>query len=97
MQVRRSKDWREKYIIEFIPMDAIQSRIMSPSSVVDSMNIWKKRGSFSLAPLQGIAPRINCVSLVTKFMSKSSLSKSMPLASSFGTCQMEKVETGRPG
>jgi hypothetical protein len=96
MQERRSKGWREKYTIEFIPVDAVQSRTMSPTSVVDSMNIWRKRGSFSLAPLQGIVPRINCVSLVTGFMSKLSLSKSMPKASSSSIGQMEKVEIGHP-
>ena len=97
MQARRSKDWREKYTVEFIPMDVVQLRTMSPISVVDSMNIWRKKGSFSLAPFQRIVPHINYVFLVTGFMSKSSLAKSMPIAFNSSTSQMEKVKIGHLG
>lgn len=42
-----------------LPVDAVQSRTISPSDVVASINICMNIGSFSLAPLHGISSRIS--------------------------------------
>jgi hypothetical protein len=42
--------------VNYVPVDAVQSRIMLPTCVVDSMSNWRRRGSFCLPPLQGVLP-----------------------------------------
>jgi hypothetical protein len=41
---RSDKAMKESLIRNYIPVDAVQSRIMSPTCVVDSMSNWRRRG-----------------------------------------------------
>jgi hypothetical protein len=54
--IKNDKAMKEKLTRNYVPVDAMQSRTMSPTCVVDSMSNWKRRGSFSLLPLQGVLP-----------------------------------------
>jgi hypothetical protein len=42
---------KENVIKDALYVDAIQSMTMSTTKVVDSINIWINKGSFSLEPL----------------------------------------------
>jgi hypothetical protein len=50
---RNDKAMKQRLTGNNVPVDAVQSRIMSPTFVVDSMSNWRRTGSFSLPPLQG--------------------------------------------
>jgi hypothetical protein len=57
-QRSQNKKWQgheERLTRNYIPMDAVQSRTMLPTCMVDSMSNWRRRGSFSLL-LQGVLP-----------------------------------------
>jgi hypothetical protein len=60
-RIRRSnhKATIERLLRNYVPVDVVQSRTMSPTYVVDSMSNWKRRGSFSLPPHQEVLPFMN--------------------------------------
>jgi hypothetical protein len=49
--IRTEKATKERIIRNLVLVDAVQSRTMSPTCVVDSMSNWRRTGSFSLPPL----------------------------------------------
>jgi hypothetical protein len=49
--IKNDNPMKEKLTRNYVPVDAMQSRTMSPTCVVDSMSNWRRRGSFSLLPL----------------------------------------------
>jgi hypothetical protein len=54
--LRNDKAIKERLTRNYVPVDAVQSRTMSPTYMVDSMSNWRRIGSFSLPPLQGMLP-----------------------------------------
>jgi hypothetical protein len=54
--LRIDKAMEERLTRNCVPVDAVQSRTMSLTYVVDSMSNWRKIGSFFLPPLQGVLP-----------------------------------------
>jgi hypothetical protein len=55
-QNKKGNAMKEWLIRNYIPVDVVQLRSMLPTYVVDSMSNWRRRGSFSLPPLQGELP-----------------------------------------
>jgi hypothetical protein len=56
VKIRKEKAMKKRLIRNYVPVDAVQSRTLSPTCVVDSMSNWRRRGSFSLPPLHGVLP-----------------------------------------
>ena len=54
VKIRKDKAMKERLIRNIVPVDAMQSRTMSPTCVVD-LQLEKER-SFSLTPLYGVLP-----------------------------------------
>jgi hypothetical protein len=93
--IRNDKAMKEKLIRNFVPVDVVQSRTMSSTCMVDSMSNWRRIGSFSLPPLQGVLPLMSRVSFITR-LKRTSTAILIPTESSSATGPMEKVEEGSP-
>jgi hypothetical protein len=54
--IRNDKAMKERLTRNYVLVDAMQSRTMSLTCVVDSMNNWRRKGFFFLLPLQRVLP-----------------------------------------
>jgi hypothetical protein len=82
---------------KYIPVAAVQSRIISPGELHASINICMRSTDFSRGPRHGVDPLVSWSSRETKFWRISSRATSTPKGSNAGTWRNENFDAGDPG
>ena len=95
--IRNDKPMKERWTRNFLPVDALQSRTMLPTYVVDSMSNWRRIGSYSLLSLQGVLSLMSWVFFVTRLKRTSSMAMPVLIELSSAIGQMENVEESTLG